>query len=72
MLPVESAGAAGCAIWTRARYFARLIFSASRLEAWSQLAVATIRQQSTVFTGALLELELRPGLCSHLIKRPKE
>src|SRR5260370_9095126 len=54
MLPRESADAGGLAIWTRARYFARLSACESRFFAFSPLAVSRSRQHSTVFTCILL------------------
>jgi hypothetical protein len=53
MLPSERAGAAGCVIWSRARYFARLSFWESRFDAFSETVVNTTRQHSTVFTQSL-------------------
>src|SRR5208282_2172163 len=54
MLPTESAGAAGCAVWMRARYLARVSPFVSRFDACSEAAASTSRKQSVVFTCALL------------------
>src|SRR5271163_1544812 len=53
MLPHEIAGAGAGVVWTRARYLAKLSFSVSRFDAWSQPVLSSNRQQSMAFIGIL-------------------